>query len=371
MAKHQNILVIITHGGMGDLLLSSVLAEALHRCYPGCRVTFWAHRRFAGLLENHPHIDALLDLDPAAPLLSNAKRLHQHRFDTVLVPWSVSRHAWLTRLAGIPTRVGQGGRLSYSFLFTHPVRVRSVYGDTTSHWADIQLDYARALGCQPDGKLEPVVVTTAAEKAWAATFLIEKGLAGGRPICGLHICKGLAVDEQRWPLDRFVDIAAGLIQKGFTVILTGTQAEKPLTASVAAKTTEKLAQQNTVYAAPTDNTSLPPHIADLAGACSLRETAALIEQMNVFICPDTGTGHLAAALGVPVVDLFPLRSDFPARWRPAGTKHRIIRPTAWECGGPCVKETCPRFSCLLHIDPQEVVAAAVELIGDSPQFTFT
>jgi len=160
------------------------------------------------------------------------------------------------------------------------------------------------------------------------------------PLCGLHICKGLAVDEQRWPLDRFVDIAAGLIQKGFEVILTGTAAEKPLTASVAAKVES---------------------VFDLAGACSLRETAALIEQMNVFICPDTGTGHLAAALGVPVVDIFPLRSDFPARWRPAGTSHRIIRPTAWECGGPCVKETCPRFTCLLHIDPQEVVEAAIEL----------
>lgn len=339
----QNILVIITHGGMGDLLLSSVLAEALHRCYPGCRVTFWAQRRFAGLLENHPHIDSLLDLDPAAPLLSNAKLLRQHHFDTVLVPWSVSRHAWLTTLAGIPTRVGQGGRLTYSFLFTHPVRVRSVHGDTTSHWADIQLDYARAIGCQASDELEPVVVTTAAEKDWAANFLKDKGLISGRPICGLHICKGLAVDEQRWPLDRFVDIAAGLIQKGFTVILTGTQAEKPLTASVAAQTTEKSV------------------ILDLAGACSLRETAALIEQMNVFICPDTGTGHLAAALGVPVVDIFPLRSDFPARWRPAGTRHRIIRPTAWECDGPCVKETCPRFTCLLHIDPQEVVNAVIDL----------
>ncbi len=363
MAKHQNSLVIITHGGMGDLLLSSVLAEALHRCYPGCRVTFWAQRRFAPLLENHPFIDALLDLDPTAPLLQNAKLLRQYQFDTVLVPWSVSRHAWLTTLAGIPTRVGQGGRLTYSFLFTHPVRVRSVYGDTTSHWADIQLDYARALGCQAPPELEPVVVTTATEKAWATAFLKEKGLAADKPICGLHICKGLSVDEQRWPLDRFVDIAARLIEKGFAVILTGTAAEKPLTASVAAQATEKLVESQF------ETSQAAPAIFDLAGACSLRETAALIEQMNVFICPDTGTGHLAAALGVPVVDIFPLRSDFPARWRPAGTKHRIIRPTAWECGGPCVKETCPRFSCLLHIDPQEVAEATIELIGDRPQLS--
>ena len=357
MAQHHNILVIITHGGMGDLLLSSVLAEALHRCYPGCRVTFWAQRRFAPLLENHPYIDGLLDLDPAAPLLTKVRQVRAHRFDTALVPWSVSRHAWLTALAGIPTRVGQGGRFSYSFLFTHPVRVRSVYGDTTSHWADIQLDYARAIGCQAPAELEPVVVTTEAEKAWAATFLKEKGLADGRPVCGLHICKGLAVDEKRWPPDRFVDIAAGLIQKGFAVILTGTAAEKPLTAIVAAQTMQRLPQLWSSGASFIG----PPHIADLAGDCSLRETAALIEQMNVFICPDTGTGHLAAALGVPVVDIFPLRSDFPARWRPAGTNHRIIRPSTWECGGPCVKESCPRFTCLLHIDPQQVVDATLEL----------
>ena len=340
MPLHKNILVIITHGGMGDLLLSSVLAEALHRCYPGCRVTFWAQRRFAGLLENHPFIDALLDLDPAAPLLQSAKLLRQHHFDTVLVPWSVSRHAWLTTLAGIPTRVGQGGRLTYSFLFSHPVRVRSVYGDTTSHWADIQLDYARAIGCRPEGELKPIVITTTAEKETAATLLKSVGVTGSKPICGLHICKGLAVDESRWPLDRFVDIAAGLLQNGYDVILTGTAAEKSLTAIVAAQVT---------------------NVIDLAGTCSLRETAALIEKMNVFICPDTGPGHLAAALGVPVVDIFPLRSDFPARWRPAGANHRIIRPTAWECGGPCVKETCPRFTCLLHIDPQEVVRAVGEI----------
>ena len=362
MPHHQNILVIITHGGMGDLLLSSVLAEALHRCYPGCHVTFWGQRRFASLLENQPFIDGLLNLDPTAPLLQNAKLLRQHHFDTVLVPWSVSRHAWLTRFAGIPTRVGQGGRLTYSFLFTHPVRVRSVYGDTTSHWADIQLDYARALGCRPDGDLEPIMITTAAEKAWAAEFLKTKGLVSNKPICGLHVCKGLAVDENRWPLDRFVDIAAGLLQNGYAVVLTGTAAENPLTASVAAQARERLAQLTLLQPESNDDShNNAPHILDLAGACSLRETAALIEKMHVFICPDTGTGHLAAALGVPVVDIFPLRSDFPARWRPAGANHRIIRPTAWECGGPCVKETCPRFTCLLHIDPQEVVKAVGEI----------
>ena len=354
---NQNILIIHTHGGMGDLLLSSVLAEALHRCYPGCRVTLWAQPRFVSLFDHHPFVDACLDLDSAAPLWTNVLRLRAHHFDTVLVPWSVSRHAWLTALAGIPIRVGQGGRLTYSFLFTHPVRVRSVHGDTTSHWADIQLDYARALGCPAPADLLPVVITTQKEKENAAAFLKSAGLTGERPLCGLHICKGLAVDETRWPIDRFADIAAGLMRRGFDVALTGTESEKPLTARVAALVQARQQEES----ARADRSAWPSLILDLAGSCSLRETAAVIERMNIFICPDTGTGHLAAALCVPVVSIFPLRSDVLARWRPAGSSYRIIRPTDFECTGPCVKETCPRFTCLLHIDPEEVARAAVEI----------
>jgi ADP-heptose:LPS heptosyltransferase len=328
------------------MLLSSVLAEALHHCYPGCHITFWPNPRFASLLEHHPFIDAYLSLDPAASLPTKVQALRGKNFDTVLVPWSASAHAWLTTLAGIPTRVGQGGRLTYSFLFTHSVRVRSVYGDTTSHWTDIQLDYARAIGCQAPADLLPVVITTPQEKEKAAVFLHNAGFSEARPICGLHICKGLAVDEARWPIDRFVDIAANLMRRGYDVALTGTASEKTLTAKVA-----MLAQSNASQSV----------IVDLAGTCSLRETAAVIERMKVFICPDTGTGHLAAALGVPVVSIFPLRSDVPARWRPAIAASRIIRPTRYECGGPCVKETCPRFTCLLHIDADEVVQAAAEI----------
>ena len=345
----HNILIIHTHGGMGDLLLSSVLAEALHRCYPDCRVTFWAQARFASLLDHHPFVDSRLELDPAAPLRDNARILRAGHFDTVLIPWSVSRHAWLTWLAGIPTRVGQGGRLTYSFLFTHPVKVRSRQGDITSHWTDIQLDYARILGCTAPPDLKPVVITTPAEKETAAARLRELGFIGQRLVCGLHICKGLAVDEARWPLDRFVEIATGLLRQDFDVILTGTVGEQSLTSQVAARTRAML---------PTDTRA---RLIDLAGACSLRETAALIEHMNVFICPDTGTGHLAAALGVPVVSIFPVRSDIPARWRPAIDLHRVIRPVHYECAGDCVKEKCPRFTCLLHIDPDEIVAAASEI----------
>ena len=351
----QNWLLILTHGGMGDLLISSVLAEGLHHCYPGCQVSLWGRPDFTPLFGSHPYVDSCLAMNPAASLLDNARLLRQHQFDGVLIPWSVSRHAWLTALAGIPIRVGQGGRLTYSFLFTHPVKVRSVYGDTTSHWSDIQLDYLRVLDCEPPKELRPRVIVNETEKEKAQALLLAKAVPASQKICGLHVCKGLAVNPERWPLQRFVDIAVQLVEQGFSVVLTGTAQERPLTASVAE---DALARLNWVAGSSGNN---PCPIVDFAGLGGIRETAALIQQMNVFICPDTGTGHLAAALDVPVVSIFPLRSDYPDRWRPCGEIHRVIRPAGWDCSGPCVKEQCPYFSCLLQIDPTEVVAAALEI----------
>lgn len=344
----QNILLVHTRGGMGDLLLSSVLAEALRRCLPGCRVTLWPRPEYACLFDGHPFVDDCLRLDPEASLLSNVGPLRACGFDAAILSWSVSRLAWLVRFAGIPVRVGRSDRLTYSFLYTHRVRLRSRQGDTASHWPDVQLDYARAIGCPAPPDLQPIVALTPAEAAQAAGFLRSVGVAGQRPVCGLHVCKGLAVNEARWPLGRFADIAAGMLQRGFDVVLTGTESERPLTARVA----EQAAAQTS---------GSPGRLVDLAGRLSLRQTAAVLQQLHVYICPDTGTGHLAAAVGVPVVSIFPLRSDFPDRWRPAIAAHRIVRPDGWECSGPCVKEKCPRFTCLLHIDAGRVVDAATAI----------
>ena len=348
----KNILIIHTHGGMGDLILSSVLAEALKQCYPVCSVTFWAHPRFSALLGNHPFVDACLDLDPAASFSTRLRTIRAGKFDAVLIPWSSSGHAWLTFFADIPVRVGQGGRLGYSFLFTHPVRIRSVHGDTTSHWTEVQLDYARILGCAiPADTFTPKIGLTAAEMQSAPDFLQSSGVDLARPLCGLHICKGLSVDEARWPVDRFVEIGVKLIEQGWSIVLTGTEKEKPLV--------DLVEQRMLTAISPKTGAAEYSPVLNLAGKFNLRQTAALISRLNAFICPDTGPGHLAAALGVPVVSIFALRADFPNRWRPIGAPNAIVRADQWDCAEPCIKETCPRLSCLLHIDADDVVQKLV------------
>ena len=226
------------------------------------------------------------------------------------------------------------------------------HGGTTSHWTEVQLDYARILGCNiPAGTLTPKAVLTAAEMQNATDFFQSSGVDLTRPCCGLHICKGLSGDEARWPVDRFVEIGVKLIEQGWSVVLTGTEKEKPLVTLVEQRILTAISPKpgSTEYT-PTMN---------VAGKFNLRQTAALISRLNAFICPDTGPGHLAAALGVPVVSIFALRADFPYRWRPIGAPYAVVRADQWACAEPCIKATCPRLSCLLHFDADEVVQKLV------------
>jgi len=335
----KKILIVHTQGGMGDVLLSSPIAEALHRKHPGCEVTYWIQAQFQELFLHHPFVDRVMVLPQDARFKEIIKFLKLQKFDAVLFPWSKGWQVWASFLAGIPIRIGQASRLLYSFLLTHPVQVRSAIGDTHSHWVDVQLDYARAIECPTEG-LKPRV-NLLPNELHKATGLIKETFSSfpDRPLCGMHVCKGITAEPTRWPIDRFVEIGRRLVEDSrYNLILTGSQSEWSLVESV----------KTAIGLAP---------VVNFAGKYGLRETAAHIALMDVFVCPDTGPGHLAAALNVPVVSIFALRSDFPDRWSPYGSCHRVIRNSVFPCHGTCVKETCSRFDCISLINVDDVLEA--------------
>ncbi len=103
-------------------------------------------------------------------------------------------------------RVGQARRL-YSPLFTERVTVRSELGDRTTHWTQILLDYARAIGCD-DPVAQPAFVPTADDRAAADALLAARGVAG--PFAMLHPSRGLSAQRARWPAGGFIALARAL-----------------------------------------------------------------------------------------------------------------------------------------------------------------
>ena len=116
---------------------------------------------------------------------------------------------------------------------------------------------------------------------------------------------GAMYGSRRWPAERWAQVAAALAADGARVLVTGSASERPLAREVA------------------DRAGLPGD-AVLAGRTGLLELVGLVAAARLLLSGDTGTAHVATAVGTPSVVLFGPAS--PHRWRaPAQrTRHRVL-----------------------------------------------
>lgn len=96
-----------------------------------------------------------------------------------------------------------------------------------------------------------------------------------------------------WPIERFVDLASRMCAAipGLHLILLGDAAAREKVAIL-----EK---------------ALPGRVTIAAGRLALRESAAVMSELALYVGVDTGPTHIAGALGIPMVALYHPR--YPAR----------------------------------------------------------
>jgi ADP-heptose:LPS heptosyltransferase len=155
---------------------------------------------------------------------------------------------------------------------------------------------------------------------------------------------GSKMPAKRWPLERFFEVGAALIEKRdiWPVVLGGPEEGE--------MGTELVRRWRRGYNA--------------AGTLSLRGAAAALKRCQLYIGNDTGTMHLAAAIGIPCAAVFAAR-DQPGKWHPYGQGHRVFRATI-ECEGCGLAECLDRHNdCLKRVSVQEVVTASIELFHET------
>jgi ADP-heptose:LPS heptosyltransferase len=319
-------LLVAAGGGLGDTLLAGVVAHALRARYAHVdALVLPAHR---AIVQHDPAIERVHLLASPIP---TAEDLRAERYAAAVVTWANLATALVPALAGIPVRVGQARRI-YSGLFTRRVVVRSELGDRTSHWTQILLDYARAIGCD-DPVARPAFVPTADDRAAADTLLRMTGVE--TPFALLHPTRGLAAQRERWPAAGFIALARALRERdGLPLLVTGAPADAPVAEAIAAGA----------------------GATSVAGATTIGTYAALAERARYVVAIDSGPMHVAAAVGAPTVGIFALQSDEPDRWAPLGERVRVVR-AVYPCPPAHRKETCPDFACVRHLDIAGILAA--------------
>jgi ADP-heptose:LPS heptosyltransferase len=149
---------------------------------------------------------------------------------------------------------------------------------------------------------------------------------------------GAAVPARRPSAHSSAEIARALAAAGHFVVVTGTEADRVLTAQVAG------------------DDGL-----DLGGHTTLAELASVFASARAVVAPNTGPAHLAAAVGTPVVSLF--APVVPAgQWAPYGTIVVLLGDQDAPCRLTRARECAvPGHPCLNGIAPADVVAAVADV----------
>lgn len=260
------------------------------------------------------------------------RELRQRKFDCAILLQNAFEAAWIAWLARIPTRIGykRDGR---QILLTNAVDPPKP-GEIPRHERFYYLELLRRAGlidALPECKQIRLQHSRNTESPASRVIGVSPGAAYGT--------------AKRWLPERFAEAAAVLAEaRGASIALFGTKGERPLCEEVARMLTGRAV---TNYAG---ETTLAQFV-DLAAGCEL------------FLTNDSGSMHIASALGVPTVAIFGATNDITTG--PTGSNARVVRQPV-ECS-PCLLRECPiDHRCMTGVSVERVVREALQLLGGTP-----
>jgi lipopolysaccharide heptosyltransferase I len=346
-------IAIFRLSALGDVINTLPALTALRRARPDAHIAWAVEAASAGILEGHPFLDELLvsrrkTWSGALKRLRNLRQttgefrrfcraLREGRYDAVVDFQGNLRSAvgtWLTRA---PLRIGLARRSGREFnhLF---LTFRVALPKGPMHRVERALAILRAAGIETTDAA-PVIPATEADKEKVGEFLASCGLAPGG-FAVIHAGTSEFGRYKQWPTERWAEAASRLSREmGLRVLLT----RGPSRAET--EEAEAIARR----AGPA---------ALVAPLLSLRELGELYRRCRLFLSVDTGPMHLASAVGAPVVALFGPKD--PRVYGPYFGPRAIVEKPL-ECR-PCRKRSCDDPRCMLAIQPDEVVAAARQLL---------
>jgi heptosyltransferase-2 len=358
-------IIIFRLDGIGDVVLSSAMLRELRRLYPTAHITLVVSSSSRSLVEHCPYVDEVLDkptgfeslrsmfADLKAMVAFSSQQLRGRHWDLALVPrWGVdvyfatlmSLYTGATRRVAFTEKVSAGKRrLNWRFdtLFTDVLPPCS----PSKHELERDLDIVRYLG----GHIEatnPEVWLTPADEAYAARSCRDFGLTGSETLIAFGIGAGHRM--RRWPARAFAELI-DILRSGveFTsAILCGAD-EQGIAQEIQAFTGARLL---------------------LLQRPSLRETAAFLSRCTLFIGNDSGPMHMAAAVGLPVVEIscHPADGDTegahsPVRFGPFTSRATIVQPD--RAKEPCTRSCSARDAhCITQVSPAQVAERAIRLL---------
>lgn len=314
---------------LGDACMAFPMVRAIKRGRPDAKITVLGPDKLEELWLSMPEVSRYIAKPAKEGWFAVARRIKATGvpFDAAVLCTNSTRSTIEIWLACIPRRVGYKGSFRRKLL--NQIVKEPGAGSEKQHHAHRYLHIAKCIGADID----------------------QPGLwdAGSAPVptdgtIRVGVCAGAEYGPaKRWPLERFAEVVNQISaqQAEFRWQLFGAPGEKEMG--------ERLSG---MLNAPHEN---------LVGKTRLSELIAKLRECQLLLTNDTGTMHLAAALGIPTVSIF--GSTCPIETGPLGDRHTVIQHKV-PCS-PCFERECPfgHYDCMTKVTPEEVAAAVLKTAG--------
>lgn len=333
--KEDASILIILMGSIGDVVRGLALLEALRQKVPRARISWLVEPKCHSLLKMHKGIDEVLLFDRSSPLKGVLKLRHllrERRFDVTLDLQRHLKSGFFSLLSAAPRRIGfhKKNAKEGNWLFNNE---RIPFFDHSlnkfCHYFKF-LDYLGLGACKADPLLSD----------WALE-VPELELPAKRSV-GLVLKSSW--ESKDWPEEYYKSLLEKLLRfENAGAVLLGDAVAVNIAQRLMKVCDEK-------------------RVLNLAGKTSLEEMLGVIRRISVCVGPDSGPGHIAAALGTPYLALFGPTS--PQRTAPLGQNVEVFYAKA-VCA-PCYKRVCPGLGqvCMTALKPDMVFERLVRYLEE-------
>jgi ADP-heptose:LPS heptosyltransferase len=333
-------ILIILMGSLGDVARGLCLVSHIKDHLPTSKISWLIEKKSTDLIGFHPRLDKAIAFDRAngiSGVWDLYKALRREHFDITLDLQRLLKSGIFSLISGARRRIGFHRRnakeLNWVFNNEH-----IPYCSENRSKLDHYLKFTEHLGLPDPNTLDfGLAALDVKRTAPQQVVKIQNTF--------IAVVMGSSWESKDWNFDGYYNFVQYIIEnQNHHVVLLGGNSQRPL----AARLIEKL-------------NSL--RVLDLTGN-SLVEMTAVLKAAAAAVGPDSGPGHLAAAVGTPYVTLF---GPTPAnRHAPYGCEHLIVQSDL-KCA-PCYKKQCPEDNnrCMVNIEIEDVAQKISRALGTPP-----
>jgi heptosyltransferase-1 len=369
-------ILLIKPSALGDVVHTIPVLVKLRARYPQARIDWLITPENAEVVRHHPALSNVLlfarrDFSKRGQrrramlgFLDLLKQIRRAKYDLVVDMHGQVRSAFFALISGARVRVGfdrpikfsrtisadhdlknipnrgwRGAREGSWIAYTHRIPIPTL----DVHAIDRYLWVGPLLGF--DDEPPNLAIHLSPETVRSVERLLEEhGVPASKRL--VVLVPGTIWETKHWTIDGFAGVARHFLSEGFAVALAGTTRDEVRCRQIAAAA---------------------PGTCNLCGKTTPADLAALIQRAEVAVTNDSGSMHVAASLGKPMVSVFGPTN--PVHIGPYQRPESVVRVDL-QCS-PCNYRRlsqCPfHHACMKQVTPEMVVERVNRILAASPE----